>query len=132
MIAKVYLILSNLWKFSTLKVCGYVVIFIGVFVEDQTSDAQDAFITEKCCFSDLVSSLNSICACGLTLNPWIVESTQQVVLFAFHVQWIVCPCFQYLETPCVESAVCCRCCHKNKRTWFSSRFFHGHYLVNQK
>ena len=73
-------------KVQPSKVCGYVVIFIGVFVEDQTSDAQDTFITEKCCFSDLVSGLNSVCACGLTLNPWIVESTQQVGLFAFHVQ----------------------------------------------
>ena len=58
----------------------YGCINLGGYTQDARPDDHDMLITEKCCFSDLVSGLNSSCSCGLTLRPWSVESIQQVCL----------------------------------------------------
>ena len=53
-------------------------ISIGVYVDDECPEDQAMFVTEKCCFTDLVNGLSSPCLCGLTMKPWQFESVTQV------------------------------------------------------
>lgn len=47
-------------------------------MRDEHHEDQALFVTERCCFSDLVEGLSSPCPCGLTTKPWAVESVMQV------------------------------------------------------
>ena len=51
---------------------------IGVYISDEHPEDQALFVTERCCFSDLVEGLSSPCPCGLTIKPWALESVMQV------------------------------------------------------
>ena len=51
---------------------------IGVYVGDEHHEDETLFLTERCCFSDLVEGLSSACPCGLTIKPWAVKSVIQV------------------------------------------------------
>ena len=51
---------------------------VGVYISDENPEDQDLFVTEKCCFFDLVEGLSSPCPCGLTMKPWALESVVQV------------------------------------------------------
>ena len=52
--------------------------FAGVYVGDEHPEDQAMFVSEKCCFTDLVNGLSSPCWCGLTMKPWQLESATQV------------------------------------------------------
>lgn len=52
--------------------------YSGVYVGDECPEDQVMFVTEKCCFTDLVNGLSSPCLCGLTMKPWQLESVTQV------------------------------------------------------
>ena len=62
---------------SYVQVCMH---HIGVYVSDEHQEDQALFVTEECCFSDLVEGLCSPCPCGLTIKPWAVESIKQVTI----------------------------------------------------
>lgn len=51
---------------------------VGIYTGDATPEEQSLFITEKHCFHDLVSGLGTPCPCGMTRNPWTLESMIQV------------------------------------------------------
>ena len=51
---------------------------IGVYISDEHCEDQALFVTERCCFSDLVEGLSSPCPCGLTVKPWALEAVMQV------------------------------------------------------
>ena len=36
------------------------------------------FVTERCCFSDLIDGLYSPCSCGMSVKTWALESIIQV------------------------------------------------------
>ena len=52
--------------------------YSGVYVGDEHPEDQAMFVSEKCCFTDLVNGLSSPCLCGLTMKPWQLESVTQV------------------------------------------------------
>ena len=54
-----------------------------MYTSDATPDEQSMFITEKHCFSDLVSGLATPCPCGMTRAPWTLESVVQVCMHAY-------------------------------------------------
>lgn len=57
---------------------------LGVYVGDNEQDDQELFVTEKCCFSDLLKGLSTPCSCGLTMKPWVLDSVVQVAnLFGY-------------------------------------------------
>lgn len=60
---------------SHFEVCIY---HIGVYISDEHPEDQALFVTERCCFTDLVEGLSSPCPCGLTIRPWALESVMQV------------------------------------------------------
>ena len=62
---------------SYVQVCMH---HIGGYVSDEHQEDQALFVTEECCFSDLVEGLSSPCPCGLTIKPWAVESIKQVTI----------------------------------------------------
>ena len=45
---------------------------------DSPGSEPSLFVTEKQCFQDLVSGLGTPCSCGMTRNPWVLESVIQV------------------------------------------------------
>ena len=49
-----------------------------MYVGDEHPEDQAMFVSEKCCFTDLVNGLSSPCLCGLTMKPWQLESVTQV------------------------------------------------------
>ena len=58
---------------------------LGVYAGDKCPEDQAIFVTEKCCFADLVNGLSSPCLCGLTMKPWELESVTQVKNCDLHV-----------------------------------------------
>ena len=89
------------------------IVLIGIYTGDSDPEDQALFITEKRCSNDLMTGLASNCSECLAKSPWSMES----IIQKGHV--------------IRASYSCCRC-HRQKRTWASSRVFGGHYLVNQK
>ncbi len=69
-----------------------------------------AFLTERCCLSDLVDGLKSSCPCGLTSNP---ESVVQV-----RPNTLVCTFDVYVTQRghVTRLQFSCQRCHKEKRT----------------
>ena len=55
-------------------------LIIGIYKDETPSpDNQCAlFITEKHCFSELVTGLATLCPCGVTRNSWKLENVVQV------------------------------------------------------
>ena len=52
---------------------------VGIYTgNDSPSSEPSLFVTEKHCFQDLVSGLGTPCSCGMTRNPWVLESVIQV------------------------------------------------------
>ena len=49
-----------------------------MYVGDEERTEQALFITERHCFTDLISALASPCSCGLATNPWVFDSATQV------------------------------------------------------
>ena len=54
------------------------VTLIGIYTGDVSPDDQALFITERHTLVDLLGGLSSACSCGMTRNPWILESVIQV------------------------------------------------------
>lgn len=126
--------------------------------DDSQSDAQSLFITERHTFTDLMEGLASPCPCGMTRNPWMLESLTQVHLhtqafFACHgllheharqhislvrvaiLLYVLCIYVHHntiQKGHVLRALFRCQRCHKQQRTWSSSRVVGGHYLVNQK
>ena len=80
---------------------------IGVYISDDHPEDQALFVSERCCFSDLVEGLSSPCPCGLTMKPWAPESFIQVRILIFFpiistVAFSIACC---LERACVASAL---------------------------
>lgn len=57
---------------------------LGVYVGDDCPEDQGMFITEKCCFTDLLHGLSCPCLCGLTMKPWKLESFTQVSVHEYN------------------------------------------------
>lgn len=76
---------------------------IGVYVRDEHHEDQALFVTERCCFSDLVEGLSSPCPCGLTTKPWAVESVMQVgnIVASSCLSWSSCT----VERPRITCAI---------------------------
>ena len=72
--------LSNSGMNTHITVTLYVSILfpIGVYVGDKAPEDQALFLTEKCCFTDLLDSVFSPCSCGMTTKAWVIESMIQV------------------------------------------------------
>jgi hypothetical protein len=85
----------------------------GIYTGDDSVDDSKLFVCEWHALTDLLEGLKIPCSCGMSSNPWTVDSAVQ----KGHV---------------IRLAFSCRRCHQVKRTWSSSRVFAGHYLVNQK
>jgi hypothetical protein len=106
----------------------------GVYVGDECPEDRAMFVTEKCCFTDLVNGLSSPCLCGQTMKPWQLESVTQVSNDDVHAHTymgmhllVVC---QFQKGHVLRTVFACR--HCRQKTWSSSRIHAGHYLVNQK
>jgi hypothetical protein len=84
----------------------------GVYTGDVTADDQELFIVERRAFTELCSALIQPCTCWHSAL-WDLQSVKQ----KGHV---------------LHADFKCRRCGKATQTWASSRFFGGHYLVNQK
>ena len=103
----------------------------GVYTGDATTQDQDTFLVERHCLTDLLDGLKSVCCCGMASNPWRLHSFVQV-RDIINIILLVIQILIYnsvFERPrCFK----CRRCQVQRRTWSSSRFFGGHYLLNQK
>ena len=104
---------------------------IGVYISDEHCEDQALFVTEKCSFSDLVEGLSSPCPCGLAIKPWALEAVTQVSNI---VAASVASCLSQSSCTIERSRVLFswRRCHRQRRTWSSSRVLNGLYLANQK
>ena len=45
---------------------------------NDSPDDEAMFLTERHCFFDLLEGVASVCDCGLSLKPWVLESVVQV------------------------------------------------------
>ena len=81
--------------------CEVYVYHVGVYISDKHPEDQALFVTERCCFSDLVEGLSSPCPCGLTIKPWALESVMQVRMVIVVVEL---PVFT-VERSCVTCAI---------------------------
>ena len=50
----------------------------GVYDGNSSPEEESLFLTERHCFDDLVSGLQSACPCGMTSKAWMLESVVQV------------------------------------------------------
>ena len=84
--------------------CLYI---LGVYVSDENHEDQALFVTERCCFSDLVeglsSPLSSPCPCGLTVKPWAAKSVVQVSII---IASTLASCHWTVERARVTCVVC--------------------------
>ena len=77
-----------------------------VYISDELCEDQALFVTERCCFSDLVEGLSSPCPCGLTIKPWALESVTQVSnIVASSVMSCLSQSSCTIERSCVTCAV---------------------------
>ena len=60
-----------------------------MYVDAGSPSDQSMFITERHCFSDLVSGLSSPCPCGMTRAPWTLEQCVQVRLEGILLYWYI-------------------------------------------
>ena len=49
-----------------------------MYIRDTDPEDGACFVTERNCLSDLMDGLASPCPCGMTNNPWLLESVVQV------------------------------------------------------
>ena len=47
-------------------------------VGDPKLEDEAAFLTERYCLTDLVDGLKTSCPCGISCNPWMMQSAVQV------------------------------------------------------
>ncbi len=58
----------------------------GMYEDGASSEEQSLFVSERHCFSDLVSGLTSPCRCGAT-RLWKVESVIQVCVIQIMIMY---------------------------------------------
>lgn len=101
---------SNSSIFTVYKIIN-INYFVGVYVGDNSPEDQSLFVTERCCFSDLLDGLSSLCPCGMTIMPWALESVIQVGMVDIHIQQLRHNCtnlhvlVRLLERPCPPSCI---------------------------
>lgn len=111
-----------------------VTLLLGIYTGSSNLKEEAAFLTERYCLTDLVQGLKTPCPCGRTCNPWAVESIVQVswVEPDPHSKIYTIPCHAQQKGHVIRLQFSCQRCHREKRTWSSSRVFGARYLLNQK
>ena len=56
-----------------------ILLCVGIYTGDVSSEEGGLFVVEKGCFSDLLEGLYTPCSCGLVFNPWRVDGEYKQV-----------------------------------------------------
>ena len=106
-----------------------------MYTGDITAEDQQLFVVERRAFTELCTSLIQPCTCWHTAL-WDLQTLFQVIVYCYayaagSVVYILRTSL-LLKGHVLRAEFRCRRCGKVTQTWASSRFFGGHYLVNQK
>ncbi len=80
----------------------------GMYEDGASSEEQSLFVSERHCFSDLVSGLTSPCRCGAT-RLWKVESVIQVcviIIIMPHIIILILERARSTSSTCVSALFC--------------------------